>query len=63
MLVAGGNDWLADPKDELWLLERIKDTVVKFIYIDRYNHIDFLWGMDAPATLYYPLIELMKSML
>ena len=63
VLVAGGHDWLADPNDELWLMQRIVKTVAKFMYIDRYNHLDFVWGMDAPGTVYYPLIELMKSML
>ena len=63
VLVTGEKDYLADPTDELWLLQQIKKTVIKFMYLDNYNHLDFLWSMDAPTRIYYPVIEIMKSML
>ena len=59
----GGNDWLGDPRDELWLIEQIGHTVVEFFTIDHYNHLDFLWGEDAPKMVYHPMIEIMNKML
>ncbi|XP_063679029.1 lysosomal acid lipase/cholesteryl ester hydrolase-like [Bolinopsis microptera] len=63
VLVMGGNDWLGDPRDQLWLIEQIGHKVVEFLAIDHYNHLDFLWGIDAPKMVYHPMIEIMKKML
>ena len=61
VLVMGGEDWLADPQDEIWLLGQIGHVVTKTMVIDYYNHVDFIWGLDAPKKVYYPMIEYMKS--
>ena len=61
-LVMGGEDWLADPQDEIWLLGKIGNAVTKTIIIDYYNHVDFIWGLDAPQKVYHPIIEYMKSL-
>ena len=63
VLVTGDNDYLADPTDELWLIQQIRQSVVKFIDLDNFNHMDFLWSMKAPTRVYYPVIDIMKSML
>jgi len=63
VMVMGGNDWLGDPRDELWLFQQIGHTIVKAFDIDYYNHLDFLWGEDAPKVVYYPMIKYMKSLL
>ena len=62
-LVMGGEDWLADPQDEIWLFSRIGHAVSKTMMIDYYNHVDFIWGLDAPNKIYYPVIKYMKSLL
>lgn len=61
VLVSGGEDTLADPQDELWLISQIGAAIVKVISIDYYNHLDFLWGLDAPEKLYYPIIKMLDS--
>jgi len=61
VLVAGGQDWLGDPLDELWLMEKIHSTVIEIIFIDYYNHLDMIWGIDAPQKIYQPLIELINK--
>lgn len=63
VLVMGGEDWLGDPRDELWLIEQIGHTVKHYISIDYYNHLDFLWGEDAVKMVYQPMIEIMRKML
>ncbi|KAL5260544.1 hypothetical protein ACHWQZ_G010625 [Mnemiopsis leidyi] len=62
VLVMGGNDWLGDPRDELWLIEQIGHTIKSYFTIDYYNHLDFLWGEDAVKMVYRPVIALMDSM-
>jgi len=63
VMVMGGNDWLGDPRDILWLFQQVGHTIVKSISVDYYNHLDFLWGLDSPQVVYYPMIDFMKKML
>jgi lysosomal acid lipase/cholesteryl ester hydrolase len=62
VLVMGGEDWLADPQDEIWLMSRIGQVVRKTVVIDYYNHVDFIWGLDAPDKVYRPIIEYLKTL-
>ena len=62
-LFTGGHDWLADPQDVANLLPKLEQTG-KVIYhknIDYYNHLDFLWGMDAATVVYKNVIELARK--
>lgn len=59
-LFTGGNDWLADPKDVANLLPILKNTG-KLIYhknIPKYNHLDFIWGLDSPTVVYSEILSL-----
>lgn len=47
--------------DEMWLMEQIHHTVLEIIFIDYYNHLDFIWGIDSPQKIYKPIIELINK--
>ncbi|TGZ60894.1 hypothetical protein CRM22_008291 [Opisthorchis felineus] len=57
----GGNDWLAVEKDVDRLIEQIKPAVVSHINFPEYNHLDFVWGMDAAMVLYPEVLKLLKQ--
>ena len=60
-LIAGGNDYLGDPRDVAWLEGQLHpDIIVKNEFYDDYNHLDFVWGVDANRRFYDSLIELVK---
>uniref|UniRef100_K1QFY0 Gastric triacylglycerol lipase n=1 Tax=Magallana gigas TaxID=29159 RepID=K1QFY0_MAGGI len=51
------HDWLADPKDVAALQGKI--TNLKGSYeVKAWNHLDFIWGVDAATVVYKPIIEL-----
>ncbi|XP_035668788.1 gastric triacylglycerol lipase-like isoform X2 [Branchiostoma floridae] len=59
-LFTGEQDWLADPKDVATLLPRLKNKVyVKDI--PEWQHLDFIWGMDAPQKCYKDIIDIIKK--
>eukprot|EP00116_Pleurobrachia_bachei_P013910 sb/3474172/ len=41
ILISGGNDWIGDTRDVMWLTEQIYKYVVQIIFIDKYNHDDY----------------------
>ena len=52
----GGNDWLADPKD----VKRLKQVLPKMWYdkyIEGWQHLDFIWGLDAAPQVYNDVIK------
>ncbi|KAL5252666.1 hypothetical protein ACHWQZ_G015442 [Mnemiopsis leidyi] len=61
ILVAGGNDWLGDTRDVMWLIKTIYPSIVKVLFIDKYNHDDYVLGMDAPKQVYSPVLEIMGA--
>ncbi|XP_063681628.1 gastric triacylglycerol lipase-like [Bolinopsis microptera] len=61
-LIAGGNDFLADPRDVAWLEGQLNPKIiVENIFYDDYNHLDFVWGNDAYERVYKTAIALAKK--
>ena len=48
-------DWLADPTDVRALLPQLPSKLYDK-YIPNWDHLDFIWGMDA-AVVYYDIIK------
>lgn len=57
---SGGNDWLSTPREVARLRPEIKNLVYDK-FIPSWNHLDFLWGLDAPKLMYKEMIDLMKK--
>jgi len=60
VMFSGSNDKLADPKDVMNLKRQIKNLMY-FREIPKWNHADFLFGIDAPRLLYSRMLKLMNN--
>jgi pimeloyl-ACP methyl ester carboxylesterase len=56
----GDLDILADPADVDWLEQQLT-CVVKTIRLPEFNHLDFVWGLNAAAEIYDPIINIVKA--
>ncbi|KAL7857141.1 hypothetical protein SRHO_G00160400 [Serrasalmus rhombeus] len=59
-LWSGGQDTLADPQDVAVLLTQLPNLVYHH-HIKHWEHLDFIWGLDAPQEMYNKMIKLMRE--
>lgn len=64
-LFTGGKDWLADPKDVAEMLPVMNKTGKVFYRknIDYYDHLDFIWGLNAATLVYSDILALAHKLL
>ncbi|KAK9400666.1 putative lipase, partial [Crotalus adamanteus] len=55
----GGNDWLSDPDDVNQLIPQIQN-LISHKFIPQWNHLDFMYGIDAPDQLYCEILDLLQ---
>lgn len=55
------NDWLSNEKDVNTLYKELGNCLGKFLSPDnKFNHVDYIYGIDAKALLYDRILGLMK---
>ncbi|XP_006880382.1 PREDICTED: gastric triacylglycerol lipase isoform X2 [Elephantulus edwardii] len=57
---SGGQDWLADPQDVDMLLPQLPNLIYHK-KIPPYNHLDFIWAMNAPQEVYNEIVSMMAK--
>lgn len=58
-LFTGGHDTLADPKDVAVLLTQVSNLVFHK-HVEHWEHLDFIWGLDAPDTMFKDILQLLQ---
>ncbi|TNN22266.1 putative lysosomal acid lipase/cholesteryl ester hydrolase [Liparis tanakae] len=59
-LFSGGQDTLADPKDMAVLLTQVSNLVFHQD-IKHWDHLDFIWGLDAPQQMFPSILKLLQE--
>ncbi|XP_051273004.1 gastric triacylglycerol lipase [Dicentrarchus labrax] len=59
-LFSGGKDTLADPKDVAVLLTQVSNLVYHQ-HIEHWEHLDFIWGLDAPELMFPSILKLLQQ--
>ncbi|XP_061887828.1 lysosomal acid lipase/cholesteryl ester hydrolase-like [Entelurus aequoreus] len=59
-IFSGGRDTLADPKDVAVLLTQVSKLVFHQ-HIDHWEHLDFIWGLDAPQLMFPSVLKLLHT--
>jgi len=55
------NDWLAAETDVLRLYDKLPNVLGKFLVADdKWNHLDYLWGIDVDVLVYNKVLSLME---
>ena len=52
----GGQDWLTVPAEILQLIPQLPNLRGN-VELQDYDHLDFIWGMDAAKRVYQPIIN------
>ena len=60
-LFTGGQDWLADPQDVAELIPKIQGVIKNHVNIPNYEHLDFIWGINAATEVYKVIIDDVKK--
>lgn len=60
-LFTGGHDWLADPTDVKNLIPKINGVLINHTNISSYEHLDFIWGINAPELVYRVVLKLAQE--
>lgn len=56
------NDWLGDPNDVYLTSEELPNLIRKFrVPLASFNHLDFLWAINADTLLYNDIMTLMSK--
>jgi lysosomal acid lipase/cholesteryl ester hydrolase len=59
-LFSADKDWLATPKDVSLLVPKLR-TLVFRKSLKSWDHLDFIWGMDASTLIYEDIDRLLKK--
>ncbi|KAJ0016290.1 hypothetical protein NQD34_014580 [Periophthalmus magnuspinnatus] len=59
-LFTGGHDTLADPKDVALLIPQISNLVFH-LHLEEWEHLDFIWGLDAKDKMFPSILKLLQS--
>ena len=54
------DDWLADPEDVAYL-RQILPNIVDDASFDKYNHMDFIWAINANTFIYNRVLDLISK--
>lgn len=61
-LFSSENDWLASDIDVTNLYVQLVNPIEHYIVpLKEFNHVDFLWAIDAPTLVYAKLLQLMEE--
>lgn len=61
-LFSAENDWLSSDVDVTSLYVQIANPIEHYIVpLKEFNHIDFLWAIDAPKLVYNKLLQLLEE--
>ncbi|XP_061717352.1 lipase 3-like [Cydia pomonella] len=61
-LFGSQNDWLASTTDVTKLYQQLPSLIENYVVpLKEFNHIDFLWAIDAPKLVYNKLLELLEK--
>lgn len=61
-LISGNNDWLSGKVDVNKLYAELPNPIENYrVPYEDFNHIDFIWGVDAPTLVYDKLLQLLEN--
>lgn len=61
-LLSAENDWLSGDGDVTRLFVQLANPIEHYIVpFKEFNHVDFLWAIDAPVLVYNRLLKLMEE--